>query len=245
MMMIEFKQVSKIFQQGQKSITALDNISMRITKNEFFGLVGVSGSGKSTLLRMINHLEVPTTGEVIINNQRFDGKKTLEKRKLVQKIGMIFQQFNLLQNLTVRKNVALALKIQHQVNDERVNNMLSFVGMLEHGDKYPSQLSGGQKQRVAIARALVTQPSILLCDEPTSALDEQNGHEVMALLKKIQQEFGTTIVLVSHELNLIKQWCDRAAIMEEGKMMSVVDVTPIDVKKEDISYYIKAKRYLS
>ena len=161
------------------------------------------------------------------------------------KLTNVFQQFNLLQNMTVKKNVSLPLKIQGKVDEQIVDDMLSFVGMTEHKDKYPSQLSGGQKQRVAIARALTTKPSILLCDEPTSALDEHNGNEVMKLLKKTQNELGTTIVFVSHELEVIKRWCDRAAIMENGQVLSVVDVANTIVEEEDTTYFERAVWYLS
>src|SRR5699024_6627857 len=163
---------------------------------EFFGLVGVSGSGKSTLLRIINGLEIPTKGKISLNNNQLEEKMTKKKRHMIQDIGMVFQQYNLLQNVTVKKNVKLPLKIQGKKDESIGEEMLNFVSILEHKDKYSSQLSGGQKQRVAIARALTTKPSILLCDEPTSALDEHNGHEVMKLLKKTQNELGTTIVFV-------------------------------------------------
>ena len=170
---------------------------------------------------------------------------TKKKRHMIQDIGMVFQQFNLLQNVTVKKNVELPLKIQGKKDESIVEEMLNFVGMLEHKDKYPSQLSGGQKQRVAIARALTTKPSILLCDEPTSALDEHNGHEVMKLLKKTQNELGTTIVFVSHELEVIKRWCDRAAIMEKGEILSIVDVANSTIEEDEASYFERAVWYLS
>lgn len=243
--MIEFKNVSKEFSQKNHQVAALADISLQINKNEFFGLVGVSGSGKSTLLRLINGLELPTSGSIHINEQVLANKMTKNKRQVIQEIGMVFQQFNLLQNLTVEQNIELALKIQHKKDSVIIEEMLSFVGMTEHKHKYPSQLSGGQKQRVAIARALTTKPSILLCDEPTSALDEYNGNEVMKLLKKTQVELGTTIVFVSHELEVIKKWCDRAAIMENGQILSIVDVKPSVAKDEENNYFEKALRYLT
>lgn len=243
--MIELKNVSKEFNQKNHQVSALVDISLKINKNEFFGLVGVSGSGKSTLLRLINGLEPQTSGEILINQAILEKKMTKNKRQVIQGIGMVFQQFNLLQNLTVKQNIELALKIQHQKDSAIIQEMLSFVGMTEHQHKYPSQLSGGQKQRVAIARALTTKPSILLCDEPTSALDEYNGNEVMKLLKKTQTELGTTIVFVSHELEVIKKWCDRAAIMENGQILSIVEVKPSALKEEENSYFEKAMRYLT
>lgn len=243
--MISLENISKEFTQKDHQVLALSDISLEIVKNEFFGLVGVSGSGKSTLLRIINGLEVPTSGKISLNGDYLEEKMTKKKRQMIQQISMVFQQFNLLQNMTVKKNVSLPLKIQGKVDEQIVDDMLSFVGMTEHKDKYPSQLSGGQKQRVAIARALTTQPSILLCDEPTSALDEHNGNEVMKLLKKTQKELGTTIVFVSHELEVIKRWCDRAAIMENGQVLSVVDVANTVVEEEDTTYFERAVWYLS
>lgn len=243
--MIELKNVSKEFNQKNHQVSALVDISLKINKNEFFGLVGVSGSGKSTLLRLINGLELQSSGEILVNQTILEKKMTKNKRQVIQDIGMVFQQFNLLQNLTVKQNIELALKIQHQKDSAIIQEMLSFVGMTEHQHKYPSQLSGGQKQRVAIARALTTKPSILLCDEPTSALDEYNGNEVMKLLKKTQTELGTTIVFVSHELEVIKKWCDRAAIMENGQILSIVEVKPSALKEEENSYFEKAMRYLT
>jgi D-methionine transport system ATP-binding protein len=243
--MILLENISKEFTQKNHQILALSNISLEINKNEFFGLVGVSGSGKSTLLRIINGLEVPTKGKISLNNNQLEEKMTKKKRHMIQDIGMVFQQFNLLQNVTVKKNVELTLKIQGKKDESSVEEMLNFVGMLEYKDKYPSQLSGGQKQRVAIARALTTKPSILLCDEPTSALDEHNGHEVMKLLKKTQNELGTTIVFVSHELEVIKRWCDRAAIMEKGEVLSIVDVANSTIEEDEVSYFERAVWYLS
>ena len=243
--MILLENISKEFTQKNHQILALSNISLEINKNEFFGLVGVSGSGKSTLLRIINGLEIPTKGKISLNNNQLEEKMTKKKRHMIQDIGMVFQQFNLLQNVTVKKNVELPLKIQEKKDESIVEEMLNFVGMLEHKDKYPSQLSGGQKQRVAIARALTTKPSILLCDEPTSALDEHNGHEVMKLLKKTQNELGTTIVFVSHELEVIKRWCDRAAIMEKGEVLSIVDVANSTIEEDEVSYFERAVWYLS
>lgn len=243
--MILLENISKEFTQKNHQVLALSDISLKIKKNEFFGLVGVSGSGKSTLLRIINGLEIPTKGSISLDDTLLEEKMTHKKRQMIQDIGMVFQQFNLLQNVTVKKNVELPLKIQGKKDESIVEEMLNFVGMLEHKEKYPSQLSGGQKQRVAIARALTTKPSILLCDEPTSALDEYNGHEVMKLLKRTQKELGTTIVFVSHELEVIKRWCDRAAIMENGKVLSIVDVANSTIEEDETSYFERAVWYLS
>ena len=243
--MIQLDNISKEFTQKNHQVMALTDITLEIKANEFFGLVGVSGSGKSTLLRLVNGLEEPTSGTIKINQEELTKQMTKKKRDMIQKISMVFQQFNLLQNLTVQKNVELPLKVQGKSDGKIVSDMLDFVGMTELKHKYPSQLSGGQKQRVAIARALTTRPKILLCDEPTSALDEHNGHEVMKLLKKAQTEFGTTIVFVSHELEVIKRWCDRSAIMESGKILSIVTVNKSDHIEDTTSYVEKAVRYLS
>ncbi|MGX7030736.1 methionine ABC transporter ATP-binding protein [Vagococcus zengguangii] len=242
--MIELKNISKIYQQNQKNITALNSVSLRIKPNEFFGLVGESGSGKSTLLKLMNRLEVPTSGDILINGQSLNQMNEQELRKMVQKTAMIFQQFNLLQNQTVKQNVKLPLKLQGKSDDALVANVLEFVGMTPFQDKYPVQLSGGQKQRVAIARALVTKPDILLCDEPTSALDSQNSFEVMKLLKQVQTEFGTTVIFVSHELPLIKQWCQRAGIMEKGNLLAVIEVEPEEVVTQSANYYQQVVEYL-
>ncbi|MGX6961539.1 methionine ABC transporter ATP-binding protein [Vagococcus xieshaowenii] len=242
--MIELKNISKIYQQNQKSITALNSVSLHIKPNEFFGLVGESGSGKSTLLKLMNRLEVPTSGDILINGQSLNQMNEQEVRKMVQKTAMIFQQFNLLQNQTVKQNVKLPLKLQGKSDDKLVANVLEFVGMTPYQDKYPVQLSGGQKQRVAIARALVTKPDILLCDEPTSALDSQNSFEVMKLLKQVQTEFGTTVIFVSHELPLIKQWCERAGIMEKGNLLAVIEVEPEEVVTQSANYYEQVVEYL-
>ena len=242
--MIELKNVSKIYQQNKKNITALNSVSLSIKKNEFFGLVGESGSGKSTLLKLMNRLEVPTAGEILINGQSLNQMNEQTVRKMVQKTAMIFQQFNLLQNQTVKQNVSLPLKLQGKKDDELVANVLEFVGMTPFQDKYPVQLSGGQKQRVAIARALVTKPDILLCDEPTSALDSQNSFEVMKLLKQVQIDFGTTVIFVSHELPLIKQWCQRAGIMEKGDLLAVIEVEPAEVVTHSANYYEQVVEYL-
>ncbi|MGX7014891.1 methionine ABC transporter ATP-binding protein [Vagococcus silagei] len=243
--MIEFINVSKDYLQTNIKIKALQSISLTIKQSEFFGLVGTSGSGKSTLLRLINGLEKPTSGELFIEEQSLTSLKKSQKREMVQQMGMIFQHFNLLQNKTVAQNVALSLKVQGIKDTSIVLEMLKFVGMEELCNKYPSQLSGGQKQRVAIARALATKPKILLCDEPTSALDEHNSVEIMALLKKIQVEYGTTIVFVSHELELIKAWCDRAGIMENGEILSVVEVVHQTKTTQTDSYYERALEYLT
>lgn len=243
-LMITIQNVTKEFKQDNQLVTALNDVSFKVGKNEFFGLVGESGSGKSTLLKLLNFLEKPTAGVITLLGKSTSHLKAKEAREMVQQTSMIFQQFNLLQNLTVKQNVSLALTVQGKNNEPLISEMLEFVGMLDYIEKYPSQLSGGQKQRVAIARALVTNPAILLCDEPTSALDSQNSFEVMKLLKKVQEEFDTTIIFVSHELELIKQWCDRAAIMEKGKLLDVIKVTKEAITNENKNYYEQVVDYL-
>lgn len=242
--MIELKHITKKFQQTQQTFLALDNVSLKIEKGDFFGIVGASGSGKSTLLRLINLLESPSEGKILIEGKDILALSDKQQRSLVQNTGFIFQHFNLLQNLTVFQNAGLPLKIQGKTNPTAVKDMIEFVGMTDYLSYYPSQLSGGQKQRIAIARALVTSPTILLCDEPTSALDEYNSNEIMKLLKKIQEHFDTTIVFVSHELPLIKNWCNRAGILEAGRLLDVIKVSPADEETNNQTYYEQALEYL-
>lgn len=242
--MIEFIQVDKVYPAKEQGKQALQSISLKIEKGEVFGIVGQSGSGKSTLLRLINQIESQTAGKILIAGQEIEHLNHKDLQTLRQKIGFIFQQFNLLNNLTVRQNVALPLKIQGHSNPQKVGEMLAFVNLESKGEQYPQQLSGGEKQRVAIARALSFAPEILLCDEPTSALDEHHSQEVIALLKKIQREFQTTIVVVSHEFNVIKELCQRAAILAEGQLLEIVDVSPPEVSHVYDSYYERARENL-
>lgn len=242
--MIELRNVTKSFPQGRSTVTALTDLTLTIEDREMFGIVGESGSGKSTLLRLINHLEAPTSGTVLVDGEDLGALPPRELRKRRRDIGMVFQQFNLLGNSTVFDNVARPLRLQRRRERDTVMQMLEFVKMADHHRKHPSQLSGGEKQRVAIARALSTQPRILLCDEPTSALDSGTTEEVMAILRDVRDRFGTTIVLVSHELDVIKSSCDRAAVLERGRLAALTEVTPPPRTERFDSYAERAQEFL-
>ncbi|GEM03020.1 methionine import ATP-binding protein MetN 1 [Halolactibacillus miurensis] len=228
--MIELKHITKVFKTGKSDVKALDDVSLTVEKGEIFGVIGYSGAGKSTLVRMANLLEEPTSGDVIIDS---DNLVTLSKealRKKRQRIGMIFQGFNLLKTLTVYQNIAIPLKLTGVAENEiktRVKKYLEIVGLSDKTDVYPNQLSGGQKQRVAIARALSHEPDILLSDEATSALDPDTTDQILELLLKINRELGITILLITHEMHVIQRICDRVAVMENGKIIEqgpVVDL---------------------
>lgn len=243
--MIFLENITKIYQHGKIETKALNEVTLTIKSHEIFGVIGESGSGKSTLLRMINTLEVPDSGEITVNNLLLNELTEEQKRLARKKIGMIFQQFNLLTNQTVFQNVHLPLLLENRQDKARVKEVLNFVHMTGKEQFYPKQLSGGEKQRVAIARALIHEPELLLCDEPTSALDGQHADDVAELLREINRIFGTTIVLVSHELSLIKQLCDRTAILEKG---SLVETIALKKKQEQFrydSYYERVKESLS
>lgn len=242
--MISVKQVTKVYQQKQASQSAVENVSFEVAAHEIFGIIGESGSGKSTLLRMINTLEKPDKGTILIDNIAVNQLSKQEQRQQRKRIGMIFQQFNLLENLTVYENVALPLKLEKIKEPQRVAEALAFVQLSEKVQAYPKQLSGGEKQRVAIARAIITRPEILLCDEPTSALDGHHAEGIIQLLKRINQEFGTTTVIVSHELSLIQQLCQRTAVLEKGKLLAVFDVKAPEATTAFTSYYQRIKERL-
>ncbi len=229
--MIELNHITKTFETGKKAaVTALDDVSLTVKQGEIFGVIGYSGAGKSTLVRMANLLEKPTSGDVFIDG---DNLVTLSKEQLRQKrqrIGMIFQGFNLLKTLTVYQNIAIPLKLtgvsEADING-RVKKYLDIVGLSDKTDVYPNQLSGGQKQRVAIARALSHEPDVLLSDEATSALDPDTTDQILELLLKINRELGITILLITHEMHVIQRICDRVAVMEQGKIIEqgpVVDL---------------------
>lgn len=228
--MIEFQHIRKEFQQKKKVITAIDDVSLKIEKGDIFGVIGYSGAGKSTLLRMVNGLEEPTSGKVLIKGKNL---KEMTKEELIntrKKISMIFQHFNLLESKTVFENVALPLilnKVNKEEIKEKVEQLLDYVGLSDKQKSYPHQLSGGQKQRVGIARALVTNPEILLCDEATSALDPKTTVSILELLKRINQEFNITILMITHEMEVIRALCNKVAVMEKGKIIETGEV--IDV----------------
>lgn len=201
---------------------AVKNIDLKIEKGDIFGIIGLSGAGKSSLIKMINKLESPTSGEIIINGEdilKINNKKLLEKRK---KIGMIFQHFNLLSSRTVKGNIAFALEIcgwGKKEIEERVNELLKLVELEDKKENYPSQLSGGQKQRVAIARALANNPDILLSDEATSALDPKTTKSILNLIRDIQKKLGLTVVLITHQMEVIRDICNRVTVMSNGEII--------------------------
>ncbi|MDH4558936.1 methionine ABC transporter ATP-binding protein [Pseudomonas sp. BN417] len=218
--MIEFHHVHKAYRVEGREIPALQPTELAIQSGEVFGLIGHSGAGKSTLLRLINRLEEPSGGRIVIEGEDVTALDSEGLRRFRQRVGMIFQHFNLLSSKTVADNVALPLKLAGELSrtevDRRVAELLARVGLSDHAKKYPAQLSGGQKQRVGIARALATQPKILLCDEATSALDPQTTAQVLQLLAEINRELNLTIVLITHEMDVIRRVCDRVAVMDGG-----------------------------
>lgn len=225
--MIEFKNVSKTFRLGKREVHAVKDVSLKIKEGEIFGIIGFSGAGKSTLLRLVNMLERPSAGSVFIQNIDVKSLTSKQLRARRRNIGMIFQNFNLFHSRTVGGNIAYPLKLAGLSKNEitkRVNELLSFVGLSDKEKDYPSQLSGGQKQRVGIARALATSPDILICDEATSALDPETTAEILRLLKKVNKEFGITILLITHEMHVIQSICDRVAVMENGEVIESGDV---------------------
>lgn len=242
--MITFEQVSKSYSHNGVAVTALDHVDLNIKEHEIFGVIGESGSGKSTLLRMINTLELPSQGKIKIAGTDLLELSDTQKRQSRKNIGMIFQQFNLLYNQTVNENIGLPLCLNKAYDQQKVQEVLEFVRLSDKGNHYPRQLSGGEKQRVGIARALITKPEILLCDEPTSALDGQNAYDVLALLRRINQTFGTTMVIVSHELNLIKQLCNRTAILENGKVIETLEIPKAQQQPKFSSYYERVRESL-
>lgn len=220
---VRFENVSKTFiGKSGRTVEALRDVTLDVDRGSITGLVGYSGAGKSTLLRMVNALERPTSGRIIVNDRDVSSLQGSELYKARQRIGMIFQQFNLLQSRNVYKNVAFPLKIAGVGNEEildRVEELLDFVGLTDKALQYPSQLSGGQKQRVAIARALATQPEILISDEATSALDPETTGEVLELLQRVNREYGITILLVTHEMEVIREITNNVAVMEQGEVV--------------------------
>ncbi|MEK3991877.1 MULTISPECIES: methionine ABC transporter ATP-binding protein [Robertmurraya] len=225
--MISIKDVKKIYSSRQGKVTAVDNVNLEITEGEIFGVIGYSGAGKSTLIRMLNGLEIPTVGSVIVANNEVSKIKGSSLRKARQEISMIFQHFNLLWSRTVRENIAFPLEIAGVPKAQRmkrVDELIRLVGLEGREDAYPSQLSGGQKQRVGIARALANNPKVLLCDEATSALDPQTTDSILELLVDINKRLGLTIVLITHEMHVIRKICHRVAVMEGGK---VVELGPV------------------
>lgn len=225
--MVTIDNVSKIFGKGKKEVAAVKNVSLTVKKGEIFAIIGYSGAGKSTLVRLINGLESTTSGTLTVDGFKISGKRDLELQKVRTNIGMIFQQFNLMNSRTVAQNVEFPLKVARWSKGERtkrVQEMLEFVGLADRAKYYPSQLSGGQKQRVGIARALATKPSLLLADEATSALDPETTHEVLELLKEVNRELGITVIVITHEMDVVSSIADRVAVMEEGRVVETGSV---------------------
>ncbi|WP_099361710.1 methionine ABC transporter ATP-binding protein [Fredinandcohnia onubensis] len=228
--MITLKNVKKIYQTKTNSVTAVNNIDLQINEGEIFGIIGYSGAGKSSLIRLLNGLETPTEGNISVAGHNITSIKGKALRDARKEISMIFQHFNLLWSRTVRENISFPLeiaKVPKPKREERVTELIKLVGLEGREDAYPSQLSGGQKQRVGIARALANNPKVLLCDEATSALDPQTTDSILDLLVDINERLGLTIVLITHEMHVIRKICHRVAVMENGKFVEqgrVLDV---------------------
>lgn len=228
--MITFQNVSKTFYIGEKKVEAVKDVNLTIEKGRICGIIGFSGAGKSTLVRCINLLEKPTAGEVFLGKTELTALTERQLRKERKKIGMIFQQFQLFSSRTVRQNVAYPLKYQGMTQKEinkKVDSLLKLVGLEEKASMYPAELSGGQKQRVAIARALANDPEILLSDESTSALDPQTTKSILKLLKKLNESLGITIVVITHEMEVVKEICDKVVVMENGEIVEEGDAFQI------------------
>jgi len=245
--LIALQKIEKTYKSSNGMVHALKGINVTIAQGEIFGIIGTSGAGKSTLIRCINMLERPTKGTVTVDGQELTALSELELREERKKIGMIFQHFNLLSSRTVYQNIAFPLELAHcskEAIDKEVMHLLNLVGLLDKKDQYPAQLSGGQKQRVGIARALANHPKVLLCDEATSALDPQTTKSILGLLKNINREFGLTIILITHEMQVIKEICDKVAviegglIIEQGTVLDVFTKPKANTTKEFISNII-------
>src|SRR5690625_2747605 len=228
--LIELKNISKIYKRNNTETKALNDINLHINKGDIFGVIGFSGAGKSTLIRLVNYLEKPTTGKVVINNHDLSLYPVRQLRKLRKDIGMIFQHFNLLNSKTIYQNIAIPLVLEKEnkkVIKKRVMELLDFVGLSDKAESYPNELSGGQKQRIGIARALATNPSVLLCDEATSALDPQTTDSILKLLQRINEEYKITIMIITHEMSIIQKVCNRVAVMESGEIIEQGEVLKV------------------
>ena len=220
--MIVIEDAYKTFESGARKVDAVRGVSLTIQDGEIFGVIAYSGAGKSTLIRLINLLERPTSGRIFVNGQELTALAPKELRQARRKIGMIFQHFNLMKSRTVYSNVAYPLRgspLSKEERRDKVMNLLKLVGLEEKALAYPSQLSGGQKQRVAIARALANDPTVLLCDEATSALDPQTTQDILRLLRDVNRKLGITIVLITHEIAVVKEICTRLAVMDAGRVV--------------------------
>ena len=247
---IELKNITKTFEQDGKIFDAVKDASVSVEKGEIYGIIGFSGAGKSTLVRTINLLGRPTSGQVIVKGRDFLSLSEKELRQERKKIGMIFQHFNLMKSRNVFENVAFPLKhsgLSKEQISQKVHSLLELVEINDKDKNFPSQLSGGQKQRVAIARALANDPDILLCDEATSALDPTTTKAILKLLKKLNKKLGLTIVIITHQMEVIKEICDKVAVMEHGKIVEQGDVFDIfaNPQNEVTKRFIKATSSLT
>lgn len=227
---ISFENLSKRYEKQGQTFVALDNVTFKVNKGDVYGLIGFSGAGKSTLLRMVNALETPTEGKVFVKGVDLTSLKEGKLREVRKDIGMIFQEFNLLETKTVFDNIAIPLVLRHESKQNiksRVEELLKFVGLEDKAKALPGELSGGQKQRVGIARALATEPEILLCDEATSALDPDTTESILNLLARVNKELNVTILFVTHTIRVVQKLCNKVAILEHGKLVengSVIDI---------------------
>lgn len=227
---ISFENLSKRYEKKGQIFVALDNVTFKVNKGDVYGLIGFSGAGKSTLLRMVNALETPTEGKVFVKGVDLTSLKESKLREVRKDIGMIFQEFNLLETKTVFDNIAIPLMLRHDNKQKikaRVEELLKFVGLEDKAKALPGELSGGQKQRVGIARALATEPEILLCDEATSALDPDTTESILNLLARVNKELNVTILFVTHTIRVVQKLCNKVAILEHGKLVengSVIDI---------------------
>lgn len=228
--MIELKNVSKTFDSGTGEVDALKNVTLTINDGDIYGIIGMSGAGKSTLVRCINLLEKPSSGEIIVNGERLDTMSPAQLRAARRNITMIFQHFNLLMQRTCLKNICFPMElagVKKAEAEKRARELLELVGLPDKANAYPAQLSGGQQQRIAIARALATDPKVLLCDEATSALDPNTTQSILRLLKQINQTLGVTIVVITHEMRVIEQICQRVAVIDQSCIAEIGNVSDV------------------
>ena len=219
--MIELKHICKTFDSGGGEVEALKDVSLTIEKGEIYGIIGMSGAGKSTLVRCMNLLERPTSGEIWVNGQELEKMTPKELRRARGEITMIFQHFNLLMQRTCLRNVCFPMELGGMKKadaEKRARELLDLVGLPDKANAYPAQLSGGQQQRVAIARALATKPKVLLCDEATSALDPNTTHQILQLIRELNRELGITVVIITHQMSVVKEICDKVAILDGGEV---------------------------
>lgn len=228
--MIELKKVDVTFEDERQTVNAVQNVTLSVAKGDIYGIVGYSGAGKSTLVRTINLLQRPTAGQVIVDGEDLSALPPKSLRTARKKIGMIFQHFNLMRARTVAGNIAYPLKhsgLSKKEMDKKIDELLELVGLSDKKHTYPSQLSGGQKQRVAIARALANDPEVLLCDEATSALDPKTTSSILELLKKLNKKLSLTIVIITHEMQVVKEICNKVAVMDDGKVVEKGDLVSL------------------